>query len=103
MGDDLTLRTAEQSSTLFWSKSHRKQLLPAMHDKLAFGGQRDLAENEVLTMALNEVAAQRGRGFFFHFRNRDGRKKSVAKIGAAALARDGELYPASRAPPSSIR
>ena len=66
----LTLRTLPESSRYFWKTSHSEQLSQTVYDKRSDGNQRLLPANEVAVMALNEIAATRGQGFFFHLKNR---------------------------------
>ena len=66
----LTLRTLPESSRYFWKTSHAEQLSQIIYDKRSDGNKRVLPENEVAVMALNEIAAIRGLGFFFHLKSR---------------------------------
>lgn len=95
-----TLRSIPQSEHYFWDQSQPRQLHQPVTDKLGGGSHRKLPENESAVMALNELAVQRGRGFFFHFRNRDSSKKGGGRANGAAAT--GELCPASRATPSQL-
>ena len=66
----LTLRTLPESSRYFWKTSHSELLSQTVYDKRPDGVKRVLPENEVAVMALNEIAAIRGLGFFFHLKSR---------------------------------
>lgn len=59
----------------FCQNTYEAQLGLRVTDKIKSGGERKLPDNEMLVMALNEVAVSRGSGFFFHIRNRDCWKK----------------------------
>lgn len=78
---ETTLRQLQRSELAFWDPSRPKHLLPvgSVVDQVSFGNKRSLGENEIAVMALNEIAAQQRRGFFFHFRNRDTWKKATSK------------------------
>jgi len=85
-----TLRTLQRSERHFWQDSHSAQMSLVVVDKKPDGNARKLPGNEITTMALNEIAALRGRrGFFFHLKSRDGWNKSPGEA----------LYPATRVPP----
>ena len=84
----LTLRTLPQSSRHFWKTSHLDQVSQSMNDYI--GVKRELPPNEIAVMALNEIAVERGHGFFFHLKSRvSGYKKSGKE----------ELSPADRVAP----
>lgn len=83
------LRGLQQSDRYFWKTSYSTQLDQTIFDKVSDGTSRQIPPNEITVMALNEIAVQRGRGFFLHLKNRDGWKKHPSE----------ELCPASRVPP----
>lgn len=84
----MDLRSLPLSAHYFWDDSQPKHMNHTTTiDKASTSGNRNLPENEIAVMALNEVAADRGRGFFFHFRNRDCWKKAK-----------GDTCPTSRTP-----
>lgn len=87
--DRLTLRMLERSDRYFWQRSYKEQVQQTMADKHTNGGIRLLPPNEITVMALNEICAHRGRGFFFFFKSRDAWKKPPSTM----------LCPPSRAPP----
>lgn len=62
-------------SLLFCKDTYEEQAKFRVVDKLKTGGERNLPSNEILVMALNEIAVLRGHGFFLHLRNRDCWKK----------------------------
>ncbi|THX31612.1 hypothetical protein D6D12_02718 [Aureobasidium pullulans] len=59
------LRQLEHSRRYFWRQSIDEQLSLKIHER-DVNGKRLLSGNEILVMALNEMAAHRGRGFFFY-------------------------------------
>ncbi|KAH0175063.1 hypothetical protein KCU67_g446, partial [Aureobasidium melanogenum] len=95
-----SLRDLSLSATFFWDQTQKKHISSPISDKVAVGKQRDLPENELVVMALNEIAVQRGRGFFLHFRNRDTLKKTSG--GAKSKTDDGQSCPPSRTASSAI-
>lgn len=83
------LREVPRSETHFWKDSLRGQISQQVEDRDSNGHKRSIPANETLAMALNEIAAQRRHGFFFHLPSREALKKS-----------DNEkLLPASRTMP----
>ncbi|GAB7349834.1 hypothetical protein MBLNU459_g0540t1 [Dothideomycetes sp. NU459] len=70
-----TLRKTSQSETAFTTSTMEEHIHKNAVDKDARGHKRGLPGNEVIVMALNEIAAQRRRGFFFHLLTREGWKK----------------------------
>lgn len=82
-----TLRDLEQSDRHFWKDSLAEQLAQSVKDKSTDGNLRKLPGNETTVMALNEIAVQRGRGFFYHFRETHGGWKSHS---------NEDLWPGSR-------
>ena len=66
----LILRTLPESSRYFWKTTHSEQLSQTVYDKRSDGNRRVLLDNEVAVMALNEIAAKQGLGFFFHLKSR---------------------------------
>jgi hypothetical protein len=83
------LRTLERSDRCFWKTSHSAQLDQTIFDKSSDGTSRQIPSNEIAVMALNEIAVHHKRGFFLHFKGRDGWKKRPSE----------ELCPASRISP----
>lgn len=74
------------------------QLSLEIADKDANGYMRDLPGNEILVMALNEIAADRGRGFFFYLPFREAWKKtdSLDLLPASRIpSAPGQVHPAS--------
>lgn len=63
-----TLRVLSLSKYHFWKNSHSEQLSQTMYDKKSDGSAKPLPENEVTVMALNEIAATQGAGFFSHLK-----------------------------------
>lgn len=53
----------------FWKTTLQDQLTQQAWDDVEW--RRKLRSNEVMTMALNEIAAASGRGFFFHVPSRE--------------------------------
>lgn len=91
------LRALERSDRLFWRPTTLEQLhlsSPAtIADKGSDGNNRFLSANELAAMALNEIASQQGRGFFYHLKCRDRWKKFPGE----------EQWPSSRQPPHAPR
>ncbi|THX30721.1 hypothetical protein D6D10_08559 [Aureobasidium pullulans] len=83
-----SLRTIETSNRYFWAVDHTQQWSLTVTDKSPDGTQRSLPKNELTVMALNEMAAKAGRGYFFHLRNKEFWKK----------APNSELCPPERKP-----
>jgi len=75
-------------TTRFLQPDATAQLAIQISDRDANGHVRGLPDNETLVMALNEIAAERGRGFFYYLPFREAWKKH-----------DGvDLLPVSRRP-----
>ena len=58
----------------FWAPSSRgfhKLLDPGVTEKNFSSSERKLTANEVLSLALNEVAAERGQGYFWYLQSRN--------------------------------
>lgn len=75
----VVLRKLPSSDRHFWDTAQPKHLLQNVFDQAPESRKRKLPENEIVAMALNEVAASLedgGRGFFYHLRNRDAWKKA---------------------------
>jgi hypothetical protein len=70
------LREIKPSARYFWCNETQTGLVKLVEDHNANRTKRPLPENEIAAMALNEVAAERGRGFFFHARGRESWKSS---------------------------
>lgn len=85
----VTLRELGTSDRYFWRDSLAEQLSQTVGDKGSDGNIRRLPGNEVTVMTLNEIAVRRGRGFFFHLRERRGWRSHSNE----------ELNPQSRDPP----
>lgn len=66
-----TLRAVPPSARLFWKDTIQEQLSQGAKDRYNRGILRDLTKHEITTMALNEVAAELGRGFFFYLPSRE--------------------------------
>lgn len=92
----LTLRDLSRSHRLFWEDSWFAQFSQKMADRSPDGTLRMLSGNELVVMALNEVAVQRGRGFFYHFKSKDRWKNRQSE--------DAKICPKSRVPsqPGSV-
>jgi|SRR5436853_692887 hypothetical protein len=84
------LRGVAPSNRHFWKLSSADQLGQKIYDRSMDGSERPVPNSEIDVMALNEISAHCGRGFFFHLKNRDIWKKHSTKE---------ELYPLSRVPP----
>ncbi|KAG9693658.1 hypothetical protein KCU95_g3198, partial [Aureobasidium melanogenum] len=65
------LREIEVSARHFWKQDMTEQLSQEVLDSRGMGKQRKLPGNELTVMALNEVAAEFGKGFFFHMLTRE--------------------------------
>lgn len=85
-----TLRTLPTSPRHFWKESVEEQLSQEMHDRREHMITRPLPGHEIMAMALNEIAAHRGQGFFFHLPSRHYWKKYE----------DSSRLPAGRVPPT---
>ena len=84
----VTLRDLGPSGRHFWRDSLAEQLSQSVNDKGTDGNLRKLPGNEITVMALNEIAVQRGRGFFYHFRETHGGWKSHSKESLWPGSRD---------------
>ena len=74
------------SNRYFWKPTYIAQVEQLVYDKTHDSTNlRKLPANEIVAMALNEIAAEHKQGFFFHLLNREG-WKSGGKIEEAALA-----------------
>ena len=62
-------------TTRFLQSDAAAQLALQISDKDTNGFVRELPDNEVLVMALNEISAERGRGFFYYLPFREAWKK----------------------------
>jgi len=69
-GDPRLLRNIPCSKRHFWKASSTSQLSQKVYDKDMNGHKRALPGNEVFVMALNEIATDRGQGFFLYLPNR---------------------------------
>jgi hypothetical protein len=66
------IRELPTSARYFWKGTYAEYVRQEISDKTADGtNPRKLPPNEILALALNEVAAKAGSGFFFHAPNRD--------------------------------
>jgi hypothetical protein len=85
----IMLRALPTSNRLFWQHKFEEQIGQSVFDRTPDGSnKRELAGNEITTMALNEVAAARERGFFFHVLGRAGWKKGASKPKAGTPGED---------------
>ncbi|KAG9526408.1 hypothetical protein KCV07_g865, partial [Aureobasidium melanogenum] len=84
-----SLREIEKSDRFFWKTDQNEQWSMSVFDKMTNGKKRPLAKNEIAVMALNEIAAANGQGFFFHLRNKEFWKKPP----------NSELHPSDRVAP----
>lgn len=82
------LRDLPLTDRYFWKDSIESQLAQTVVDKDWNSNKRILPGNEVTAMALNELAASRGRGFFFYMLTREAWKTWPNE----------NLYPADRRP-----
>ena len=87
--ETVLLRSAALCPRLFWRSTLDEQLRLFTLDKDFGNFKRPLLKNEMMTMALNEVAAHHGRGFFFFMLDRDGFQR-WSDVGE---------FPKSRQPP----
>ena len=85
----LFLRDIPASGRYFWKESLAEQFALEMADRNPEQKLREMPKHEILTMALNEVAVDKGYGFFFYLAPRDGGRR-VPSI---------DLCPSSRLPP----
>ncbi|TIA32241.1 hypothetical protein D6C78_08365 [Aureobasidium pullulans] len=83
-----TLRDIEISDRHFWKGEITEQLSQKVLDSRGIGTQRKLPGNELTVMGLNEIAAERGRGYFFHMLTREAWTSWPGE----------ELYPRTRVP-----
>lgn len=65
-----TIRATPLSKRHFWKESIGEQISQTVVDQNPDYIKRTLTENEVTVLALNEIAAEHGRGFFFHLPSR---------------------------------
>ncbi|GAB7356374.1 hypothetical protein MBLNU459_g7157t1 [Dothideomycetes sp. NU459] len=72
---DATLRDATPSESSFRKDTAAEHFAQFVVDKDMRGHKRELPGNEVTVMSLNELAAERRRGFFYHLLTREGWKK----------------------------
>lgn len=87
---DVLLRSLPASPRHFWRNSLEEQLSFTQYDlKAASNFKRSIPGNELLALALNEIAVSRGRGFFLHLLCRD----------AWTSWPNEEMHPGSRVPP----
>ena len=77
--NDQTLRNIPTSDRYFWKDALADQRGLVVKEKQISRTFRQLPGNELIAMALNEVAFSRGRGFFLHLRNRDSHKTPPSK------------------------
>ena len=68
-GPTLYIQTLPTSDRYFWKSDLEQQFSQTVFD-LEVPQQVRLTGNILLTMALNEIAVQRNRGFFFHLPHR---------------------------------
>lgn len=61
-----TLRNLPASERYFWKDSTAEQVKISVKDQNADYIKRALPGNEITVLALNEIAATRRRGFFYH-------------------------------------
>jgi hypothetical protein len=88
--NDVLLRSLPVSARHFWRSCLEEQLSFTQYDlKAVTNFKRSMPGNELLTMALNEIAVTRGRGFFFHILCRD----------AWTSWPNADMHPESRVPP----
>ena len=66
----IALRDATRSRRLFWKDTAEEQTSLNVTDQNADYWKKDLSANEVAVLALNELAAEKGRGFFYHLPSR---------------------------------
>lgn len=66
-----TLRSLPSSRDVFWKRLTTDGDPAAVWDKNHHGLERLLPGNETLVMALNEIAADNGRGFFYYLPSRE--------------------------------
>ena len=66
----ITLRESLLSKYHFWKDSHSEQLSQTIYDKKSVGSAKPLPQNEVMVMALNEIAATQGAEAFFRLQSR---------------------------------
>lgn len=64
------LRHVETSARHFWKATSTLQLQQEPNDKDIWGKDREMCGNEIITMALNEIAAHERFGFFMYIPNR---------------------------------
>jgi hypothetical protein len=83
------IRDIPKSTRYFWQDSVADQVALLVYDYTSSVVKRTLNPNEILAMALNEIAYSQGEGFFFYLRTRDGRHDD-----------DKVILPESRKPPS---
>ncbi|CAO1601258.1 hypothetical protein XANCAGTX0491_004924 [Xanthoria calcicola] len=67
---EVTLRLLPQSQFYFWKPSYNDQVSQVIHDKTVDGTVKRLSKHDITAMALNEIAADRKRGFFWYFKSR---------------------------------
>ncbi|KAG9568552.1 hypothetical protein KCU71_g2701, partial [Aureobasidium melanogenum] len=84
-----TIRDIEVSDRHFWKHDVTQQLSQKVMDVRGQGKQRKLHGNEITALGLNEIAAIRGRGYFFHMLTREAWTSWPGE----------ELHPKSRVPP----
>lgn len=83
------LQDYQPSQRCFWKDSTTEQLTTLHYDKHPEQYSRPLPNNEVMVMALNEIAAHHGSGFFFYLPSKNATRKPAAE----------EVSPVSRRPP----
>ncbi|KAL8867968.1 MAG: hypothetical protein Q9198_008334 [Flavoplaca austrocitrina] len=86
----ITLRDLPQSQFHFLKPSHEDQFSQVVHDKTADGDVKQVSKQDTFTMALNEIATHRKRGFFWYFKSRDEWVKSPKE---ALCHGDNTVYP----------
>lgn len=72
-----SLRDLPTSKRYFWAASWEEQWNLSITDRRPHGTtMRLMSKNESTAMALNEIAVEKGRGFFYHLRNKEYWKKA---------------------------
>lgn len=84
-----TLRTLPISDRYFWKASIGEQLSQCVWDQGSDYSKRQLPGNEITVLGLNEIAAARRRGFFYHLPSRESWK---------GMSKMGDRVPQSRSP-----
>lgn len=85
-----SLRELSLSDFHFWRDSPSEQFSLTVTDQKSDGNTRALPKNEIIAMALNEIAVRYGRGFFFHLLSRRG---WTPKLPGEGICPSGRLSP----------